>query len=48
MPLIFRLFAPFILAAWLAAMAFILTHAASAPSNRQAIDIRSAACTEKP
>jgi len=48
MPLKFRLLAPFLLAGWLTVVTFILSHASSAPSNRQTFAIRSAACPEKP
>jgi hypothetical protein len=47
MSLGFRLLAPIFLAAWIAAAAFLLSHAASAPSNRHTFVSRSAVCPEK-
>jgi hypothetical protein len=44
MSLGFRLLAPFFLAAWIAAVAFLLSHATSAPSTFVS---RSAVCPEK-
>jgi len=43
----FRILAPFFLAAWVAAVAFMLSHAASAPTSRQALASRSTVCPEK-